>query len=194
MKRVGLFFGSFNPVHNGHMEVAHYFLEKSQVESVWFVLSPHNPLKAKDDLLPNEIRLELLKQALSENEFYSVCQIEFERAAPHYTNETLEALEEKYPNFSFSLLLGADNVAQFDRWKNHQKLVDTYPIYVYPRKNYSIKESYYSHKNIIHLEAPLLSYSATTIRELLDSGKNASHLMPKKSWELIQANNWFIKH
>ena len=96
--------------------------------------------------------------------------------------------------FSFSLLLGADNVAQFDRWKDHQKLMDTYPIYVYPRKNYSLKEPYYSHKNIIHLEAPLVSYSATAIRELLDSGKNASHLMPKKCWELIQANNWFIKH
>ena len=194
MKRVGLYFGSFNPVHNGHLEVAHYFLEKSQVESVWFVLSPHNPLKAKDDLLPNEIRLELLKQALSENEFYSVCQIEFERAAPHYTNETLEILKEKYTNFSFSLLLGADNVAQFDRWKDHQKLVDTYAIYVYPRKDYSLIEPYCSHKNIILLEAPLVSHSATAIRELLDSGKKVSHLMPKKCWELIQANNWFIKH
>jgi len=185
MKQIGLYFGSFNPVHNGHLQVAEIFLKQAQVDGVWFVLSPQNPLKTKTNLWPETLRKNLLELAIKDTVAFSLCDIELQRPAPHYTIDTLTILSKNYPEISFSLLLGTDNLIQLPQWKGFEQILQQYPIYVYPRHTETSTAPAIKHPNIHVLNAPFVPFSATKIREGIAQGKNVSHFMPSACWELL---------
>ena len=186
MKQIGLYFGSFNPVHNGHIQVAQHFLEQAKVGAVWFVLSPQNPLKPKATLWPDALRMALLQKAIENYTAFSFCDIEQQRPAPHYTIDTLKILSKNHPDCSFSLLLGTDNLLQLPQWKDYDQLLQHYPIYVYPRPMEASDLNTVEHPNIHFLNAPHLPFSATEIRSRIGQGEDVAHLMPKACWDLLQ--------
>lgn len=188
MKQIGLYFGSFNPVHYGHLKMAEHFLEKAQIDTVWFVLSPQNPLKPKAVLWPDALREDLLQKAIEDNPRFTYCNIEQQRPAPHYTIDTLEILKDTYPQFSFSLLLGSDNLLQFPQWKDYKQLLDHYSIYVYPRQTEASDHAPVEHPNIHFLKGPPLPFSATEIRNRITKGETVAQYMPKICWDLLQKN------
>ena len=185
MAQIGLYFGSFNPVHLGHLQIAQHFLEHAHLEEVWFVISPQNPLKKSQDLWPYATRLALLKEALKDQTHFLINQIEWQRPAPHYTIDTLGILKEKYPQHSFSILVGSDNLEQLTQWKDYDALLEQCPIFVYPRGT-QIHSPLSKHPNIHVVEASLLPISATAIREKIKEGKSVAKLMPPGCWEWLQ--------
>jgi nicotinate-nucleotide adenylyltransferase len=178
---VGLFFGSFNPVHIGHMAIAGYILEYSKLDEIWFVVSPQNPLKSKETLLADHHRLYLAELAIGKNERLKVTDIEFRLPVPSYTIDTLAYLGDRYANYKFALIMGEDNLYTLHKWKNASELVKKYPLYVYPRTD---KKKYQNLKldEIISLaevhrfNAPLMGISGTMIREGIKNGKDMSFL------------------
>jgi nicotinate-nucleotide adenylyltransferase len=178
MKDIGLFFGSFNPIHLGHLKIAEAFLEKTTLDEIWFVVSPHNPLKDKESLLQAQLRLDLVKKVLSGKPKLKVCDIEYQLEQPSYTVNTLQALTEKYPSHYFTLLFGSDSIDSFRKWKNHREILENYPIKVYPRKkDYTLNEYFKAYAiEIIHL--PLLPVSSTQIRNYLQQNKSIKELVP----------------
>jgi nicotinate-nucleotide adenylyltransferase len=169
MLRVGLYFGSFNPVHSGHLAIADYMLEHALIDELWFVLSPQNPLKNPDELWSNEKRFELLKSAIDGCSGISVCTIEWDMPKPSYTIDTLKKLSELHPNTEFSILMGADNLEHIERWKSFEEIFNGYKIFVYPRPNVA-SNAYFKHPNVTVFDAPLIDISSTQIRE---QGSNA---------------------
>jgi len=165
MSRVGLYFGSFNPVHNGHLAIAKYMLEHAPIDELWFVLSPQNPLKNPKDLWSNEKRFEFLKSAIDGKPKMSICTIEWDMPKPSYTIDTLKKLSELYPNTEFSILMGADNLEKIEQWKSFETILNTYKFFVYPRLN-AVKNQYFQHPNVVVFDAPLLDISSTQIRSV----------------------------
>ena len=186
MKQIGLYFGSFNPVHLGHLQVAQHFLDLVQVEAVWFVLSPQNPLKPNATLWPDTLRMVLLKKAIENYAAFSICTIEQQLPAPHYTIDTLNILSKNHADCSFSLLLGTDNLLQLPLWKDYKQLLEHYPIYVYPRHTETSERTPLEHPNIHFLKAPHLSFSATEIRNRMAQGETVAQFMPTACWDLLQ--------
>ena len=131
--RIGLFFGSFNPVHIGHLAIANYLVEFGNIDQLWFVVSPHNPHKKKENLLHDYDRLEMMQIAIRNEHRFRVCDVEFRLPKPSYTIDTLTHLSEKYPDHSFSIIMGSDNIVNFHRWKNYDQILKNYGILVYPR-------------------------------------------------------------
>jgi nicotinate-nucleotide adenylyltransferase len=196
MINVGLFFGSFNPVHIGHMAIAGYILEYSKLDEIWFVVSPQNPLKTKDTLLADHHRLYLAELAIGKNERIKVTDIEFKLPVPSYTIDTLAYLGDKYPNHKFSLLMGEDNLYALHKWKNALELVKKYPLYVYPRidnkKSQNLKlDELISQAEIHRVNAPLMGISGTMIREGIREGKDMSFLIPPASWKYIKEMHFY---
>jgi len=152
--KVGLFFGSFNPVHNGHMIIANYILEYTELEQIFFVVSPQNPFKQKAALLEDYHRLALVKEAIGDNDKYHACDIEFKMPKPSYTIDTLAYLKERYPEKEFSLIMGSDNLKNFHKWKNSRQIIDNHRLYVYPRPGFD-DSTFKEVKNIILIDAPL---------------------------------------
>jgi nicotinate-nucleotide adenylyltransferase len=163
---VALYFGSFNPVHNGHLEIAGFVLEKKLCHEVWFVISPQNPLKAQSELAPEQNRLAMLKIALQGKKQMKICDIEFTLPKPSYTINTLNSLLEIHPKINFSIIIGMDNLQAFRQWKSWNEILKRYQLLVYPRKNYS--ESEIVHENIIVMnDAPLFEVSSSMLRSMV---------------------------
>jgi len=172
--KVGLFFGSFNPVHVGHIIIAGYCAAFTDLREVWFVPSPHNPLKQAADLLPDEKRLALLRAAVEQKKIpVGICDIEFSLPRPSYTIDTLRALQAKHPHLQFVVIMGADSLAGIEQWKERQAILHNYEVYVYPRVGYDAEEmcAKYGAKFI---PAPIIEISSTFIRNALKEGKNVN--------------------
>ncbi|MBK8749142.1 MAG: nicotinate-nucleotide adenylyltransferase [Saprospiraceae bacterium] len=176
-KQIGLFFGSFNPVHIGHLIIANHMANETDLDQVWMVVSPQNPFKDKKSLAKDRDRYNLVHLAIGDNPKLSVSDIEFSMPKPSYTIDTLTYLKEKYPNKIFYLIMGGDNVPTLPKWKNSEFLIENYKIYVYKRPGYDLGPLA-SHPNITSVEAPLLDISSTHIRQLIKERKSIQYLVP----------------
>lgn len=192
MIKTGLFFGSFNPVHIGHMAIANYMLEFSDLQQLWFVVSPQNPLKEKKTLLADYHRLELTRRAVEDDERFDVSDIEFGMPKPSYTIDTLTYLVEKHPNREFVMIMGADGLKNFRRWKNADLLEKQYHRLVYPRPGVDC-DHMYDQKNITLMEAPLMEISSSFIREAIRNGKDMRHFLPPKTYTYIREMHFYEK-
>ena len=186
--KIGLFFGSFNPIHIGHLIIANYIAEYTDLKQVWFVVSPHNPLKEKESLLNEYHRLDLVNTAIEGNTKLKSCDIEFKLPRPSYTIDTLQYLSEKYPKHEFSLIMGSDNISTIHKWKNYEKLINSYPIYVYNRENDNISELEKTYSQVKFLNVPLLNISSSLIRQMIKYKKSVKYLLPENVYQqVIQA-------
>lgn len=190
--KVGLFFGSFNPIHTGHLVIAEYIAENSGLDQVWLVVSPHNPLKNKSTLLSNTHRLAMAKLAVDDCKKLKVSDIEFKMPVPSYTINTILRLTEKYPKHTFKLLLGADNLESFTKWKNYEQLIDLSELYVYPRPGYD-GGNLKNHPRVMWIDAPLMEISATYIRNAIKEGKSVRFMLPEAVYKYISEMNFYKK-
>ncbi|MCF8346569.1 MAG: nicotinate-nucleotide adenylyltransferase [Bacteroidales bacterium] len=184
MYKTGLFFGSFNPIHIGHMAIANYMLEFADIRELWFIVSPHNPLKEKKTLLADHHRLELVRLAIDKNDRFRVSDIEFHLPRPSYTIDTLTYMEERYPGREFCIIMGSDGLKSFHKWKNADVLAEKYQRLIYPRPGVS-KEEILKHKNIVLVEAPLMEISSSFIRKAISQGKDIPCFLPEKTYKYI---------
>lgn len=187
--RIGLLGGSFNPIHNGHISLADYLCTESVFDEVWLVLSPQNPLKSSDSLSKDSDRLSMLQLATSDFNQIKVCDIELSMSRPSYTINTLDKLHELYPENNFNLIIGSDNWAVFDKWKEHERIISQFGIYIYPRENYSMPQE----TNNIHCikNAPLFPISSTQIREMIRNNDDITKYIPIKVAQYITENKLY---
>jgi len=191
--KIGLYFGSYNPIHIGHLAIANYLVEYTDINQLWFVVSPQNPFKIKENLLDDYQRLEMVTRAIEDDNRLRVSNIEFNLPKPSYTIDTLAYLSERFPNHQFSIIMGADNLESFHKWKNHDVILENYGIMVYPRPGFDTS-ALPAHKNISILEnVPLMEVSSSFIRKAIKEGKNVRHFMPHKSWEYLDEMNFYKK-
>lgn len=186
----GLFFGSFNPIHVGHMVMANYFAAFSPMKEVWFVVSPQNPLKDSKTLAPELDRLEMVRMALQDDPRFRVIDIEFRMPKPSYTIDTLTRLKEKYPARDFALIIGGDNLTAFHKWKNPEEILSQYQIYVYARPGYD-GGVFTRHSHVTLLYPPQMAISSSLIREGIRKGLNLNHMLPSGVGEYIEKNNLY---
>ncbi len=189
--KTGIFFGSFNPIHIGHLIIANTMLERAALDKIMFVVSPQNPLKEKSNLLPEYDRLEMVRRAVYENYDFEVSDIEFHMPRPSYTIDTLTYLFDKYPKREFSVIIGQDNLEQLPKWKNFEKILDYYPLLVYPRAN-SKKSDLETNPKIQLIEAPIIEISASFIRENVRKGLSIKYLVPQEVEEYILQKKIFL--
>ncbi len=189
MKNIGLFFGSFNPIHIGHLAIANYIVEYSNLDKVWFVISPHNPHKNKASLLADYHRYYMVNLAIEDDARFYASNIEFHLPQPSYTINTLTYLKEKYPEKTFSLIMGADNLKNFHKWKNSEYILNNYEILVYPRPNYDLITNPYPQVKIVN--APLMEISASFIRKAIKAGKDMRYFLHPKVWEYLEEMHFY---
>lgn len=191
-KKVGLFFGTYNPIHIGHLAIANHLSEFTDLEEIWLVVTPHSPFKKKKTLLDNHHRLEMVYKACEEYPNLKPSDIEFNLPQPNYTSNTLIHLEEKFPNHQFSLIMGEDNLKGFHKWKNHEVILERYDLYVYPRISTIEGENPMAdHPKVHYVEAPIMEISSTFIRKAIKEGKNIRPLLTKSVWEYIDLMNFY---
>lgn len=191
-KKIGLFFGTFNPIHVGHLIIANHIAEYSDLEEVWLVVTPHNPFKKKSNLLDNHQRLEMVYRATKNYVKLHPCNIEFDLPQPNYTSHTLAVLEEKHPEKVFSLILGEDNLRSFGKWKNNDIILERHELYVYPRFSEQQNESELkNHPKVHFIDAPMIQISASFIRKSIKEGKNIRPLLPYEGWEYLDEMNFY---
>lgn len=189
-QKIGLFFGSFNPIHLGHLIIANVMAENTDLNKVWLVVSPQNPLKPSKGLLHEFDRYDMVKAAIADNYKLEASDIEFNLPKPSYTIHTLAHLTEKHPTKEFKLILGEDNLENFTKWKNHQEILDQFGLYVYPRPG--VRNTELSlHANVKIVEAPLLDISATYIRHCIKSNKSIRYLVPEAVENIIKTKNFY---
>ncbi|GAB3330092.1 nicotinate (nicotinamide) nucleotide adenylyltransferase [Larkinella ripae] len=188
--KIGLFFGSFNPVHLGHLIIANTMATATDLEQVWFVVSPQNPFKKNKSLLHEFDRIDLVERAIADNAKLKATDIEFSMPRPSFTIDTIARLQEKYPQHQFKLIIGGDNLAQFPNWKNYEKILEFYGLYVYPRPN-SGPSPLEQHPNVQFIQAPLLDISATFIRDCLRQNRSIRYLVPDVVEEIIERKKFY---
>ncbi|MGG6230026.1 nicotinate (nicotinamide) nucleotide adenylyltransferase [Tenacibaculum sp. SDUM215027] len=194
MKNIGLYFGTFNPIHIGHLIIANHLVENSDLDEIWMVVTPHNPFKKKSSLLDNHHRLEMVYLATEGYEKIQPSDIEFKLPQPNYTINTLAHISEKHPNYKFSLIMGEDNLKSLHKWKNYEFILEDYNIYVYPRvSNGTVENQFKNHKKIHRVEAPIVQISSTMIRNAINEEKNCKPLLSEKVWKYIDEMNFYKK-
>ncbi|MEZ5072900.1 MAG: nicotinate (nicotinamide) nucleotide adenylyltransferase [Bacteroidales bacterium] len=192
--KTGLYFGSFNPIHTGHLIIANYFLEYSDLDELWFVISPHNPLKQKRSLLPDYHRLEMLRLAVEDDERFRVSDIELKLPTPSYTMDTLVYLEEKHPGRTFLLIMGSDGLRTFHKWKNAELIMDKYHRLIYPRPGSEPdRMPPASMRNATLVDAPRMDLSSSFIREAIAQGRDIRHFMPVKAYRYMRDMHFYEK-
>jgi nicotinate-nucleotide adenylyltransferase len=191
-KLTGLFFGSFNPVHTGHLVIANHMVEWAGLDEVWFVISPQNPLKKKETLLADHHRLALVSIAIDDNPRFKASNIEFQLPKPSYTINTLTVLSEKYPSRKFALIMGSDNLESLKKWKNYENILNNYRIYAYPRPN-SDGGDFRIHPHVTWVDAPLMQISSTFIRDAIKAGKSIRYLLPEKVNDYLLEMHFYKK-
>jgi nicotinate-nucleotide adenylyltransferase len=190
MKKVGLFFGSFNPIHIGHMIIASHVADHTDLKEVWFVVSPHNPFKTKSSLLADHHRLALVRRAIENDSRFKASDIEFHLDQPSYTSITLAHLKEKHPNLEFSLIMGGDNLASLPKWKNHESILSNYQIVLYSRPDFDTSEML-NKGRITVVDAPQMHISSSHIRHEVMEGKTVKYLMPLEAWQYLDEMNFY---
>ena len=175
--KIGLYFGSFNPIHNGHLIIAQHFLEETDLEKIWFVVSPQNPFKQNHSLLNEYHRLFLVQKAIEGESNMKAVDIEFSLPKPSYTIDTMTYLEEKYPEHQFCIIMGSDSFQNLEKWKSGSLIMTRYPIYIYVRSGFEVDQKKIT-ENIVVLKAPLLDISASLIRKKIGEGKSVRYLIP----------------
>lgn len=190
--KIGLFFGTFNPIHIGHLILANYLVEFTDLDEVWLVITPMSPFKQKKSLLENHHRLALANIAVENFEKLKTSDIEFKLPQPNYTINTLVHIEEKFPDKQFCLIMGEDNLKGFHKWKNFETILNNYPIYVYPRvSKEGEKKTVVTHKNIQIVDAPIVEISSTFIRKAIKNNKDIRAMLPEKVWNYIDEMNFY---
>jgi nicotinate-nucleotide adenylyltransferase len=191
--KVGLYFGSYNPIHIGHMVIANYMVEYTDIDQLWFVVSPQNPFKKKGNLLDDYQRLEMVHRAVEGDDRLRASNIEFGMPKPSYTVDTLAHLQDQHPNYHFVILMGSDNLESFHKWKNFETIIENYGIIVYPRPGFD-KSKIAVHKNITIAEgAPSMEISSSFIRKAIHDGKDVRHFLPQKAGEYLEEMNFYKK-
>lgn len=188
---IGIYGGTFNPLHNGHIALAKAFLQQASLDEVWFVVSPQNPFKVNQELLDDNLRLEMVREALKEEPRLKVSDVEFHLSKPSYMYRTLRHLSSTYPNYRFTLLIGGDNWRAFDRWKNSDEIVKSFKIAVYPRRGDNIDATRLP-ANVSVIDMPLLDISSTDIRNRVHSGQPYRSLVPSKIADFIEKHHLYI--
>lgn len=186
--KVGLYFGSFNPVHIGHLIIANHIQQYSDLDQVWFVVSPQNPFKEKSTLVNDHERLHMINLAIEDYPNLRASNVEFSLPKPSYTIDTLMVLKEKFPNYEFSLIMGMDNLKNFHKWKNHEQILKQCSVLVYPRPGFDAGR-WENHEKFSFIEAPLMEISATFIRSALKEGKYVRPMLPEKVWEYLEGSS-----
>jgi nicotinate-nucleotide adenylyltransferase len=189
--KIGLYFGSFNPIHIGHLIIANHILNESTIEKVWFIVSPLNPFKDTQSLMNEYDRLHLVNKAIEEDPRLKASDIEFSLPKPSYTVHTLAYLKEKYPDNSFSIIMGSDGFQNIGKWKNAEIIIENYPIVIYKRPGFEVDNKL--NAKITVMNAPLLEISSTHIRELIRAGKSIKYLVPASIEEEILSSSFFRK-
>ncbi len=190
MSKTGLFFGSFNPVHIGHMAIANYLAEYTDLHEIWFVITPQNPFKKRNSLLNDQTRLELVEKAIGNDDRFMVCDVEFRLPIPSYTIDTLVYLKEKHPSREFCLIIGSDNLRYFNKWKNYRMIEKNFKRFIYPRPG-THEDDY---QNIINAEivnAPYIEISSSFIRDAIKQGKKPDRFLPPGVYEHIEKYNLY---
>lgn len=187
--KIGLFFGSYNPVHIGHLIIANVMQDRTDLDEVWFVVSPQNPFKKQKSLLHEFDRLKMVELAIADHFYFRASDVEFHMPRPSYTIDTLTYLSEKHPNHEFRLIIGGDNLTHFHKWKNYEVILEQYGLYIYPRPG-DLPDL--KHPNIRYVEAPLMDISATFIREAIKNGNSVRYLVPQPVEDYIQDKKLFL--
>jgi nicotinate-nucleotide adenylyltransferase len=187
--KVGLYFGSFNPIHNGHLIIAKHIINSTAIKQVWLIVSPHNPLKKSSQLLNEYHRLHLVQLAIEGENDLKASNIEFSLPKPSYTIDTLTHLTEKYPAHAFSIIMGSDSFCNIEKWKNYKILLANYDLLIYKRPGFEITATHNARLTV--LEAPLLEISSTHIRELVRNKKSIRYLVPDEVKEEVERNNYY---
>ena len=190
MQKVGLFFGSFNPIHIGHLIIANAMAENTDLKKVWLVVSPQNPLKPSKGLLHEFDRYDMAKAAIADHYKIEVSDVEFHLPKPSYTIHTLAHLHEKHPEKDFKVIVGEDNLASFAKWKNYEQILEHYGLYVYPRPHVT-NSDFKRHPNVKLVEAPLLDISATYIRDCIKNNKSIRYLVPESVETMIRLKGFY---
>lgn len=189
-RKIGLFFGSFNPIHIGHLIIANFMATQTDLDEIWIVVSPQNPLKQKSSLARDQDRLHLVRIAIEDNPALRVTDIEFRLPKPSYTIDTLTVLKERHPEYLFSLIMGGDNLSTFHKWKNYELLLRNHKIYVYKRPEYDLGELA-DHPAVLLFDAPLMNISASYIRNCIKENKSVRYLVPEPVYEYLSTSNLY---
>ena len=201
--KVGLYFGTYNPIHVGHLIIANYMADYTDLDEVWFVVSPQNPLKLSNSLLADYHRLAMVRVAIENNNHLKDCDIEFNMPKPSYTSDTLIYLYEKYPNHEFSLIMGEDNLRTFHKWKNHEEIITNHHIYVYPRalteqereeselKTNQQQHNFFNHPNVHFCDAPVMKVSSSFIRKAVKDKKDVRYLLTEPVYKYLTEMNFY---
>mgnify|MGYP001451752701 FL=1 len=192
--KIGLYFGTFNPIHVGHIIIANHLVEYSDLDEIWMVVTPHNPHKKKSSLLENHHRYELVYIALEDYPKIKSSDIEFKLPQPNYTVNILAHIGEKYPQHEFSLIMGEDNLKSFHKWKNYETILENHEVYCYPRiAEGTVKTMFENHPKIHKVDAPIIQISATLIRDGIKNNKNVAPMLTKEVWNYIDEMNFYRK-
>lgn len=198
-KNIGLFFGTFNPIHVGHLILGNFMAQLPQLDEVWFVVTPRNPFKVKDTLLSDLHRLALVQEAVDDNPKLKVSNIEFDMPQPNYTVNTLAVLTEKYQEKDFTLIMGEDNLRGFHKWKNHEVILENHEVLVYPRvytenekpSDSSTVKELLNHPKMTLIDAPLMKVSSSIIRKMIAEGKDVQYILPPKVYTYVNEMNFY---
>ncbi|MBK8831668.1 MAG: nicotinate-nucleotide adenylyltransferase [Saprospiraceae bacterium] len=190
-KRIGLFFGSFNPIHTGHLIIAEYMATRTDLEQVWFVVSPHNPLKLRSTLANDFDRLHMVQLAIDDNPRLKASNIEFSLPKPSYTIDTMVYLHEKYPQHQFSLIMGSDNLGSISKWKNYELLLERYKIHVYKREGVPIDQTSVPNADIVIYDVPMLDISSTYIRKSIAEGLSIRYMVPENVYQFLDGSRLY---
>lgn len=190
-KRIGVFSGSFNPIHLGHQKLAEYLIEYQIVDNVWFVVSPCNPLKKQNELLDEYIRLDMLMLSIQHQPLFKASDVEFCMPIPSFSIDTLHVLSTQYTNYQFFLIIGSDNALVFDQWKDYQQILNEYSVLVYPRRGYDFAEVVDKYPQMQLLSTPFYDISSTQIRDFIAQKKDVSEWLHPSVYQFIIENNLY---